>query len=83
MSKFNPDQYGQFDQFGQFGHFCQKMIILFAKNVNSLSKNDNFCQKLQKVGNFSQKIIETLVFVGRFNAFLKKKIQKLVNFVKN
>ena len=35
------------------------------------------CQKLQKVVNSSQKkMIHKLVFLGRFNAFLKEKIQK-------
>ena len=54
----------------------QKMVI-FAKNAIFLAKNCIFfCKKLQKLVNFSQKIIQKLVFLGQFNAFLKRNVIK-------
>ena len=61
----------------------QKMVI-FAKNANFLAKNCIFfCKKLQKLVNFSQKIIQKLVFLGQFNAFLKRNVIKKWYFLKN
>ena len=53
ISKLNPDQYGQFDQFGQF--FVKKYFFFLPTMVIHRPKMVIFCQKLQKVANFSQK----------------------------
>ena len=50
----------------------KRMVIFLPKLVIFCTQTVIFCQKLQKVANFSQKIIQTLVFLGQFNAFLKK-----------
>ena len=56
--------------------FCQ--IFFFVKNGNFfLSKMVILCPKLRKIVIVCQKIIQKLVFLGQFNAFLKKKLQKL------
>ena len=46
-----------------------------------MSKGGNFFVKNNKqLSFFVKKIIQKLVFLGQFNAFLNKNVQKMVNF---
>ena len=63
MVIFAVKKWSFFEKITKNGQFLSKMVIL--------------CPKLRKIVIVCQKIIQKLVFLGQFNAFLKKKLQKL------